>query len=395
MSASAALPLSLLPAALYDALRAAGRAVGLELGEEVFVRPMNLTAVLANIRAAGGTWHRLPGLTEYLLECCIFSEESHRAYDSAGEFFTIGDAPYGGRDLITHATGAYSARVAGEDYLVAGSVVPTPRARPRTWDLVHCVVMLGRTGESLRTLCRTLGSIREPQRLQCWGGAPRSLKPPRVEEADVILAPELKRDLLGWLDRFWSLRRRAAALELSPHRGLLLAGPPGTGKTQLVRHLLTRYPDAEAHLFMPVRRLESENEFSSMLTSAAGAREGAMIVIEDVDQILTSGGMSREYLLNCLDGMFQLPVPALWVATSNDPRALDQALLDRPGRFDRVVVVPVPARRTGGTRAPLSPIALGVGASARRARGRGSPERGRGRRAPQGDLLGRSAQDAR
>ena len=48
--------------------------------------------------------------------------------------------------------------------------------------------------------------------------------------------------------------------------------------------------------------------------------------------------------LHALDGMLSVGGWVLWVATSNDPRGLEQNILDRPGRFDRVVVLPLPGR---------------------------------------------------
>jgi SpoVK/Ycf46/Vps4 family AAA+-type ATPase len=40
--------------------------------------------------------------------------------------------------------------------------------------------------------------------------------------------------------------------------------------------------------------------------------------------------------------MFQPAQPVLWIATSNNPRRFEANLLDRPGRFDRVFVFPMP-----------------------------------------------------
>ena len=65
-----------------------------------------------------------------------------------------------------------------------------------------------------------------------------------------MLPGDLKTSVISYVDRFWKLRDRAAALGMTGRRGLLLVGPPGCGKTLLVRHLLTRFSDARAHLFL-------------------------------------------------------------------------------------------------------------------------------------------------
>src|SRR5205823_13754949 len=68
----------------------------------------------------------------------------------------------------------------------------------------------------------------------------------------------------------------------------------------------------------------------------------AVVVLEDIDRLTDSGVVTKEFLLNALDGMLSVGGWVLWVATSNDPRGLEQNILDRPGRFDRVVVFPLP-----------------------------------------------------
>jgi ATP-dependent 26S proteasome regulatory subunit len=72
-------------------------------------------------------------------------------------------------------------------------------------------------------------------------------------------------------------------------------------------------------------------------------RSPAIVVLEDIDQLFESRVITPQYLLNVLDGLLTLPQVILWVATTNDPTTLALNLLDRPGRFDRVVVFPEPA----------------------------------------------------
>jgi ATP-dependent 26S proteasome regulatory subunit len=167
--------------------------------------------------------------------------------------------------------------------------------------------------------------------------------PPRVDEDELILAPAVRSELFGWLDRFWRLSDAASRLGIAPRRGLLLVGDPGTGKTQCIRHLITRYPAVAAHLFIPARCGGAGDPFGDMLRAVRGRRQPAMVIIEDIDRLAESGAVTREYLLNCLDGLFGAETPTLWVATANDPTLLEQSLLDRPGRFDRIVVFPRPA----------------------------------------------------
>ena len=180
--------------------------------------------------------------------------------------------------------------------------------------------------------------------LRIWGGALEFSDYAPVSEDQIVLPRELKTSLIGYVDRFWKLRDRAAALGITGRRGLLLVGPPGCGKTLVVRHLLTRFPDARAHLFLAERvgGARSGNPFSDMLVSLRRSTKPAVVVLEDIDRLTDSGVVTKEFLLNALDGMLSVGGWVLWVATSNDPRGLEQNILDRPGRFDRVVVFPLP-----------------------------------------------------
>lgn len=78
------------------------------------------------------------------------------------------------------------------------------------------------------------------------------------------------------------------------------------------------------------------------MLSAVRERNGAIVILEDLDHLSSSNATTREFLLNCLDGLLEIKVPILWIATSNNPALLEENLLNRPGRFDRVIVFPLP-----------------------------------------------------
>ena len=78
----------------------------------------------------------------------------------------------------------------------------------------------------------------------------------------------------------------------------------------------------------------------------------SLIVLEDIDRAfpqvpsqLAPTKVSLSHLLNCLDGL-GTQEGVVVVATANDPTTLDPAILQRPGRFDRVVEFPAPDRWT-------------------------------------------------
>lgn len=137
-------------------------------------------------------------------------------------------------------------------------------------------------------------------------------------------------------------------------KGILLEGPPGTGKTLLAKALAN---EAEA-TFISITGSEFVELFVGLgaarvrqLFKEARKNSPTIIFIDEIDAIgrqrgtgLNMGNDEREQTLNQLlsemDG-FQNLENVLVLAATNRRDVLDSALL-RPGRFDRVINIPLP-----------------------------------------------------
>jgi hypothetical protein len=136
------------------------------------------------------------------------------------------------------------------------------------------------------------------------------------------------------------------AKKLPYRRGYLFHGPPGNGKTSLIRSMLT-------HARLPAYTMKRFSANDAMMTfehmfEEAAKNERAIIILEDIDRSFSSKGNEKDSdqtrisfstFLNCLDGVGNREGLIL-IATANNPRNLDMAVLERPGRFDRVVGFP-------------------------------------------------------
>ena len=140
-------------------------------------------------------------------------------------------------------------------------------------------------------------------------------------------------------------------LGVDPPKGVLLHGPPGTGKTRLARAVAN---ESEASFFvingpeiMGSAYGESERRLREVFEEAAKAAP-SIVFIDEIDSIApkrsgTPGEAEKRLvaqLLTLMDGL-HTSSNIVVIAATNRPDAIDEALR-RPGRFDREIVVGVP-----------------------------------------------------
>ncbi|GAA4769899.1 CDC48 family AAA ATPase [Stakelama sediminis] len=143
-------------------------------------------------------------------------------------------------------------------------------------------------------------------------------------------------------------------LGVDPPKGVLLHGPPGTGKTRLARAVANE-SDAEFFLvngpeIMGSAYGESEKRLREVFEEATKAAP-SIVFIDEIDSIAPKRGqVSGEaekrlvaQLLTLMDGL-EARANLVVIAATNRPEAIDEALR-RPGRFDREIVVGVPDER--------------------------------------------------
>lgn len=193
-------------------------------------------------------------------------------------------------------------------------------------------------------------------RVMSFGKSKAKLHPDdkkQITFLDVAGADEEKEEL-GEIVEFLKSPRRFIELGARIPKGVLLVGPPGTGKTYLAKAV-----SGEAGV--PFYSI-SGSDFVEMFVGVGASRvrdlfeqakktAPCIIFIDEIDAVgrqrgagLGGGHDEREQTLNQLlvemDG-FSMNEGVIIIAATNRPDILDPALL-RPGRFDRQIMVGIP-----------------------------------------------------
>lgn len=213
---------------------------------------------------------------------------------------------------------------------------------------VICMVSLPSSFETVwqgfvRECKRIDRALKPQQKVHIIGGWTTSFSPD-TEWDDIVLPDDLKNGIFDDIESFFTKGIHVyKRLNLKPFRKLLFAGVPGTGKTMLCS-ALAKWALEQDYLVTYISSADEEGptfrKIQRALSIVSRSDLPALVILEELDAYLHNE--EKALVLNVLDGSEGQPNEhgTLLIATTNYPEAIDERVLKRPGRLDRIFIVP-------------------------------------------------------
>jgi hypothetical protein len=213
---------------------------------------------------------------------------------------------------------------------------------------VACLACLPQTFEPVwqgfvRECKRIDRALKPQQKVHIIGGWTTSFSPDTAWD-DIVLPPDLKNSIFDDVASFFTKGIHVyKRLNLKPFRKLLFAGVPGTGKTMLCS-ALAKWALEQDYLVTYISSADEEGptfrKIQRALSIVSRSNQPALVILEELDAYLHNE--EKALVLNVLDGSEGQTNEhgTLLIATTNYPEAIDERVLKRPGRLDRIFIVP-------------------------------------------------------
>jgi hypothetical protein len=152
-----------------------------------------------------------------------------------------------------------------------------------------------------------------------------------VKTEGLIRFPQTNSEkVISEIETFWDKEGRFREYKLSYKRGIILWGPPGSGKSCTIQLIIKDVVErggivvkfAHPDLFLKAMRALRDIQRTTPI----------VVLMEDIDSIIHF--YSESSVLNILDGVDEVD-KCVFLATTNYPQRLGARILNRPSRFDK------------------------------------------------------------
>lgn len=165
-------------------------------------------------------------------------------------------------------------------------------------------------------------------------------KPVAMPTNAVVSLDEQQEAVMREVRTFWQSEQLYRDMGIPWKRGILLHGPPGAGKTTIIRQLVAELVAANGLAVL----FGHPQQFIPALGVLRKVQPEAriLVIVEDVDKWQDS---AENYLLDAMDGLASMD-RVLFIATTNYVDKVPPRLKDRPSRIDSQLYVGYPSEVT-------------------------------------------------
>src|SRR5271154_2496569 len=232
--------------------------------------------------------------------------------------------------------GPAALRLRGFPHSVVAASIPIARAGQDMEETCDCVLVNRQSAPRLLQLIKRISAQRDGSHLHVFGGIHQRVG--RSTWDDLVLSESVRGLIRKDFETFLQRERWFKSRGLPFRRGYLFHGPPGNGKTSVIRAMLNggKLDGHSIALFSE----KTDDYYLERMFQLAASNAPSLIVLEDIDRAfpqnptqLAATKVSLSHLLNCLDGV-GTQEGVIGIYNAFDPSAPGPSILLGAGRVD-------------------------------------------------------------